>query len=380
MFDNITPESLRATGSVKWTTYPNTIGMFIAELDFGVPPVVTEALTKRATNGALGYLTGALADDLRDATAELMERDYGWSIKPESVYLFPDVLATMRETLRHLATEGPVVVPTPAYMPFLGLPGEEGRELIEVPSTIVNGRWELDYEGIDSALSGGGLFVLCNPWNPVGRVLDRDELEKICEIVDMNNAYVFSDEIHAPHVFDGTHIPYATISTTAANHTVTATSTSKGWNTPGLKNAQLIVGEPFQEIIKAPAGLIERQISTVGVECAIAVYRDDSEWTKNVRDQLDQNRKTVTERINNIPGLSTIRSEGTYIAWIDASGIADKVDSPAQFFREHGVALTPGESCGKGYEDYLRLVYGTTTPILNEALDLMEQAVAGLNR
>lgn len=379
MFDNITPETLRATGSVKWTSFPGTIGMFIAEMDFGVPPVVSQKLRERAANGALGYLPANMAGDLREATAELMERDYGWEIDPGTVYLYPDVLSTMRDVLRHLVTEGPVVIPTPAYMPFLNLPAEEGRELVTVPSLIKDGRWELDFDGIDEALKDGGLFVLCNPWNPVGRVLDRGELEKVSEIVAKNDAVVFSDEIHAPHVFDGEHIPYASLSDRAADHTITATSTSKGWNTPGLKNAQMIVGQPFQATIAAPAGLIERQISTVGVESAIAAYRDSTEWMDKVKAILDQNRKTVAERINAIPGLSTILPEGTYISWIDVSGIADRVDSVTDYLRDRGVALTPGADCGPGYENYVRLVFGTTPAILDEALDIIEKAVADLD-
>ena len=379
MFENITPDTLRAAGSLKWTAFPDCIGMFVAEMDFGVPPVVSDRLRERAENGALGYLPPAMAGDLRQATATLMADRYGGEIDPGAVHLFPDVLASLRTTLQYLVPEGPIVVPTPAYMPFLTLPGEEERELIEVPSIFNDGRWTLDYEGIDKALKGGGLFVLCNPWNPVGRVFSREELEKVAEIVAKNNAFVFSDEIHAPHVFDGTHIPYASLSDRAADHTVTATSTSKGWNTPGLKNAQLIVGQPFQASITKPAGIVERQISTIGVEAAIAVYEDDNEWLNAVRAELDSNRKRVDEVINTIPGLSTFVPEGTYIAWIDASGLSEKVDSPVEFFREHGVALTDGALCGKGYEKHLRLIFGTTGPILDEALDRMKKAVESLD-
>ena len=379
MFENITPDTLRSAGSLKWTAFPDCIGMFVAEMDFGVPPVVSDALRSRAETGALGYLPPAMAGDLRDATADLMAKEYGWEIDPASVHLFPDVLASLRTTLQHLVPNGPIVVPTSAYMPFLTLPGEEKRELIEVPSIFNDGRWTLDYEGIDKALKGGGLFVLCNPWNPVGRVFSREELEKVAEIVAKNDAFVFSDEIHAPHVFDGTHIPYASLSDRTADHTVTATSTSKGWNTPGLKTAQLIVGQPFQTAVASPASIIERQISTIGVEAAIAVYRDNDEWIAAVRAELDHNRARVAEVVNTIPGLSTFVAEGTYIAWIDASELSEKVGSPVEFFRMHGVALTDGALCGKGYEKYLRLIFGTTQPILDEALGRMKNAVEELD-
>ncbi|WP_182353968.1 MalY/PatB family protein [Flaviflexus huanghaiensis] len=379
MFDSITPDTLRATGSLKWTAIPGTIGMFVAEMDFGVPPVVSECLRARADSGAIGYLPRRMADDLREATAEHMSAAYSWKVEPASVFLFPDVLAVLRETLRHLVPDGPVVLPTPAYMPFLTVPAEEGRELIEVPSLVEDGRWVLDYDGIDRALSGGGLFILCNPWNPVGRVLDRDELAIVEQIASDNGATVFSDEIHAPHVFDGVHIPYATISERATRHTVTATSTSKGWNTPGLKVAQMIVDEPFRDTIATPAGLIEGQINTLGVEAATAVYRDPGEWLATVKAELDDRRHRVAEGINSIPGLSTFVPEGTYIAWVDASGLADRVESPVRFFREHGVSLTDGAHCGTGYEKYMRLIFGTTGPILDEALERMTRAVASLD-
>jgi len=378
MFENITPESLRAAGSLKWTAFPDCIGMFVAEMDFGVPPVVSTCLRARSETGALGYLPPALADELRDATAELMDSRYSWTIDPAHVHLFPDVLSALRATMQHIAPDGPIVVPTPAYMPFLTLPAEEGRDVIEVPS-IDDGTWTLDFDGIDHALQGGGLFVLCNPWNPVGRVLTRDELERLSHIIAKHDAIVFSDEIHAPHVFDGTHIPYASLSDRSAGHTVTATSPSKGWNTPGLKNAQLIVGPSMRSAISAAAGIVERQIGTVGVEAAIAVYRDDDRWLGAVRAELDRNRTRVAEVINSIPGLSTFVPEGTYIAWIDASGLAERVGSPVEFFRKHGVALTDGALCGQGYEQYLRLVFGTTEPILDDALARMKDAVAALD-
>ena len=84
--------------------------------------------------------------------------------------------------------------------------------------------------------------MLCNPHNPGGRVFEFGELRELAEVVDRHGGRVFSDEIHAPLVYDGhRHVPYASVSETAAGHTVTATSASKAWNLPGLKCAQLVL-------------------------------------------------------------------------------------------------------------------------------------------
>src|SRR5699024_5443626 len=119
----------------------------------------------------------------------------------DRVYLLPDVLSVLRVTIQRFTAPGsPVIVPTPAYMPFLTVVPAQDREVIEVPSILgQDGRYRLDLEAIDAAFAeGAGLLVLCNPWNPVGRALSRAELEAVAAVVDRHDGRVFSDEIHAP--------------------------------------------------------------------------------------------------------------------------------------------------------------------------------------
>jgi len=58
-FDDITIEELRATGGLKWSAFPDKIGAFVAEMDFGVAPPITRALHAAVEVGAFGYLPGA---------------------------------------------------------------------------------------------------------------------------------------------------------------------------------------------------------------------------------------------------------------------------------------------------------------------------------
>ena len=84
-------------------------------------------------------------------------------------------------------------------------------------------------------------MLLCNPHNPTGRVFERSELTRLAEIVDRHGARVVADEVHAPLVYPGHgHVPYATVSAAAAEHTVTVTSASKAFNLAGLKCAQIV--------------------------------------------------------------------------------------------------------------------------------------------
>ncbi|HEY0214780.1 MAG TPA: aminotransferase class I/II-fold pyridoxal phosphate-dependent enzyme, partial [Cellulomonas sp.] len=232
--------------SVKWSVPQGWIGAGIAESDFGTAPSVVAALQEAVSAQSLTYLPQSVATAASQACASFLAARHGWSVPADRVHLVPDVLTALRIVLRRFVPAGaPVVVPTPAYMPFLAVPGQEGHPVIELPcERDATGRWTLDLDGLARAFreQGAGLLVLCNPHNPLGQVLTTAEMAAVRDVVDRAGARVFSDEIHAPVVYPGgRHVPYASLDPVTARHTVTATSISKGWNAPGLKCAQVVL-------------------------------------------------------------------------------------------------------------------------------------------
>jgi len=275
-FDALTEDALRAARSLKWTRYGPALGAFVAEMDFGTAPVVSRALHDAIDQGRLGYLTSEAAADMARACAGWQARSYGWEVPPERITPLADVVAGLQATVEQFTAPGSaVVLPTPAYMPFLKVPALLGRELIQVPMVERDGRMTYDLDGIAGALAaGGGLVVHVNPHNPLGRVFTVDEQLALADVVDRAGARVFSDEIHAPLVHPGAaHRPYASLSPVTAGHTVTATSASKAWNLPGLKAAQLILSNDADVAHWERTGfLFGHGASTPGVLAATAAY------------------------------------------------------------------------------------------------------------
>jgi cystathionine beta-lyase len=380
-FDAIGIDRLREIGGVKWSAYPGTIGAFVAEMDFGVAPVIAEALHAAVDVGLLGYLPDSLARELAQATADWHRSAYGWSVPAERIHPLADVVAGLSAAIQHYSPPGSaVILPTPAYMPFLRVPETLGRRTIEVPLLEDGGRYRLDLDGIDAAFAaGGGLLILCNPYNPVGRVFTREELTALSAIVHRSGGRVFSDEIHAPIAYPGSHhVPYASVTAEAAAHTVTATSASKAWNLPGLKCAQLILSNEADEEVWERVGMwFEHGASNLGVIANTAAYREGGEWLAAVTEYDDGNRRVLAELLADaLPGIRYSPPEGTYIAWLDAREL-DLGPSPADFFRaEAGVAMTDGLACGAPGRGFLRLVFATPRPILEQAVSRMASAVA----
>jgi cystathionine beta-lyase len=380
VFDALSEEGLRAAGSLKWTRYGPALGAFVAEMDFGTAPVVTEALTAAVAGSRFGYLTPEAAADMARACARWQADRYGWAVPPEWVTPLPDVLAGLQAAIEHFSPPGsPVVVPTPAYMPFLRVPGLLGRELIEVPMLRREGRLAYDLEGIARAFDEGArLFVHCNPHNPTGRVFTAAEQLELADVVDRAGARVFSDEIHAPLVLPGAvHRPYASLTDVTAGHTVTATSASKAWNVPGLKAAQLILSaEADAEHWSRVGFLAGHGAATPGVLAATAAYTEGGPWLDAVLGYLDGNRRLLTDLLaQRIPDIGFDPPEGTYLAWLDCRAL-DLASPAGTFFLEQaGVALVDGGECGT--PGSVRLNFATSRPLLTRLVERMAAALAG---
>lgn len=377
--DAITVEDLRAIGGSKWVEQ-DVLGAFVAEMDFGVAPVVQEALHTAVEEGAFGYAPKKYSDALKQATVTSLNEKHGWNTTPEHVLPMPDVLTGLELTLKLFTAPGSkVIVMTPSYMPFLTVPLLRDREVIEVPMLHEGGVWKFNLEGIQQAFDDGAeCFILCNPYNPLGRVFTREELLEVAEVVERNNGRVFSDEIWAPLVFSNANlVSYATINDTTAGHTITATSASKAFNLPGLKCAELITSnEQDRKLIEEHGQFATSSTATPGMIANTAAFNEGDEWLGNVLDYLEGTRdELITLVADKLPGVKYDAPEGTYIAWLDfrETGIED----PAAFFLEHaGVALTDGARCGKAGEGSARLVFATPRPILREMIQKMSDAMA----
>ena len=293
-----------------------------------------------------------------------------------------DVLAGLQAAIEHFSPAGsPVVLPTPAYMPFLRVPGALGRELLEVPMVERDGRMTYDLDGIAAAFAAGGrLLVHCNPHNPLGRVFTTGEQLALADVVERAGARVFSDEIHAPLIYPGAvHRPYASLSPVTARHTVTATSASKAWNLPGLKAAQLVLSDEHDAARWAEVGFLAGHgASTPGVLAAVAAYDHGEAWLDGVLEYLDGNRRLLAELLSDrLPQIRYTPPEGTYLAWLDcrALGIEGRI---GDFFLERaGVALVDGPECGAPGAGHVRLNLATPRPVLTAVVTRMAAAVRG---
>ncbi|MFL6128405.1 MAG: MalY/PatB family protein [Mycobacteriales bacterium] len=372
-------DTLRRRGWLKWTMFPEAIGAFVAEMDFGTAPPVSTALHAAVDAGSFGYLPSALSDAMSEAYAAFSRDRYGWAVEPADVRPVADVVQALVLAIEHFsAPGGPVVLPTPAYMPFLSVPPRLGREVRQVPLVEVGGRPGYDLAALDAALAAtdGGLLVLCNPHNPVGRVLEPSELLAIAEVVQRHGARVFADEIHGPLVYPGhRHVPYASLSPLTAGHTLTATSASKAWNLPGLKCAQVVLSNDADRETWARVGMLaEHGAANLGVVASTAAYAEGRRWLAEVLDHLDGTRALLAGWVAELlPGVRYTPPEGTYLAWLDFRATGPAEPAP-HFLAKAGVAMIDGALCGEAGRGFARLNFATPRAVLRQAVEQIAAA------
>jgi cystathionine beta-lyase len=375
--EDLDERALRARRSVKWDLAPEgVLAAWVAETDFAPCPAVADAVADAVRRGAFGYPTFDDRTGLPEETARFCAASWGWEVDAARVLLTGDVMAGILLALTTLCDKAPVVVPTPAYPPFLDVVPLAGRDIVPLPLDPDAEVADLDLDRLDRALADGARTVLlCNPHNPWGRAFRREELEGLRDVVLRHGARVVSDDIHAPLVLPGAeHVPYASLPGTAA-HTTTVLSASKAFNVPGLKCAQVVAGttEDAKALRRVPP-VANHGTSPLGIAANLAAWSAGGPWLAALVERLAGNRDLLEKLVaQRLPDVRMRRLEATYLAWLDprALGLAD----PAAVARARGkVVVNDGRTFGPGGEGHVRLNIATSPERLTDAVDRLATA------
>jgi cysteine-S-conjugate beta-lyase len=367
----------RGTSSEKWDKYQgrDIIPLWVADMDFRSPPAVIQALHERVAHGVFGY-TGP-PDSLAEAVIGSLNSEYGWEVQKRWILWLPGLVTGLNVACRAVGEPGDQVVTfTPVYPPFMSAPELSGRGAIRVPLALTDGRWGLDLEALEQAVTPRTrLLLLCSPHNPVGRVWSREELSSLAAFAERHDLVICSDDIHAGLVLDSSlrHIPIATLSPDTDRRTITLMAPSKTFNIPGLGCSFAIISDDgLRRSFRKAMGRVVPHVNLLGYTAAEAAYRMGEGWRSELINYLRGNRDLVAQELGSLPGLRLAQVEATYLAWIDLRqrNIAD----PVGFFEAAGVGLSGGADFG--LPGFVRLNFGCPRPLLAEALRRMRVAFA----
>ena len=190
------PVVRRGTDAKKYLGFSDDVlPMWIADTDFRSPQPVIDACVARMKEGVYGY--PGISKAFKKAVSFWLSTRFHFDVAASAVEFVPGVIPGIICAIRALSHPGDyVAMLTPTYPPFKDLIDHNGRLELRSPLKIENGRYEIDFEDLESKLSleRCRLFLLCNPHNPSGRVFTMEELRKIEELCRKHHVIVLADD------------------------------------------------------------------------------------------------------------------------------------------------------------------------------------------
>jgi cystathionine beta-lyase len=361
----------------------DVIPMWVADMDFNTPDFIIKAIKNRLNHEIFGY---SLRPEIYyQSIISWLIRKHSWHIEKDWISFSPGVVPALNFcTLAFTKPGDGVIVQPPVYFPFFSAVESHGRKLIYNPLRENGGRWEMDFENLESSIHADTkMIIISNPHNPVGRVWSPEELNRLAAICLKNNILILSDEIHCDLVLpDYTHTPMASLSEEIAQKTITFIAPSKTFNLAGLSTSSVVISNPA--LRRTFARLIESLHVTngniFGTIASIAAYSQGYEWLNALLGYIDNNISFVTDYCKQlIPEILPVRPEATYMIWLDCRKLGIKGKELQDFFvRKAGVGMNEGSTFGPGGEGYMRMNVASSHHVVMKAMEQIEKAVSTL--
>ena len=355
--------------------------MWVADMDFRSPEPVVEAIKARAEHGIFGYC--APTSDFYQSVVNWMGRRHGWRIDPEWICLTPGVVPALNMLVRTFTRPGEkVLIQPPVYYPFYAAVENNGAQLVTNPLVLKDGVYRMDLADLEAKCSDPQvkMAILCSPHNPVGRVWTEEELHNFGQICIENDILVVSDEIHGDLIYhEHVFTPFAKISETFAQNSITCTAPSKTFNLAGLLTSCIII--PNDELRSRFADILLDNglfgMNTFGAVALQAAYDHGEEWLEQMFEYVEGNLEYLNAFVAEyIPQLEVIQPGGTYLVWLDCRKLQlGGMDLKRLMYDEARVYLDEGFIFGPEGEGFERINIACPRSILIEALDRIRKVI-----
>ena len=286
------------------------------------PQPVLDAAVAAIRDGHNQYPPGLGIPELRTAIAQHQRHWYRLDYDPDTeVLVTAGATEAIASALLSLCEPGDEVITFEpyydSYAACIAMAGAERRVIQLQPPD-----YAFDLDTLAAAVSPRTRLILLNsPHNPTGKVFSRVELEGVARVCIEHDLLAVTDEVYEHLVFDGEHVPLATlpgmrdrtVTISSGGKTFSCTGWKVGWvcATPALVAAvrtskqflTYVNAGPFQYGIAVGLGLPDETFSTLASDL------------REKRDRLSQGLVDA--------GLTVYPSHGTYFVTTDIRALGE---------------------------------------------------------
>lgn len=354
------------------------ISLMRGEPDFPTPTHIVEASIRALRNGRTSYPDNRGEKAFREAIAQKLHRDNRLNFD-----LATEIIATTGATLGVYAAlmailnEGDeVLLPDPIYDAYQSPIRMAGGRIKLIPCEIHSGRFVITEEALERAWSPAVKALILNtPWNPVGTVLRRNELEMIAGFCERHNIFLISDEIYEAITYgESVHVSPLEVAPALRGRSVLVNSLSKTYSMTGWRVGYCAGPAPLIQAMFLVLAQSSRGPATFIQDAAAEALAGPQDCVAAMRQEYARRRAQVSEQLG---GIRVIAPEGGFFAMVDVRDAKLPSNEVRQrLMDDHGVVVAHGSAYGPSGEGTLRVSFASGGENLTLGLDRLRQGLA----
>ena len=356
-------------------TMEDVISLGVGEPDFPTPWEIRKAGILSLETGKTRYTSNRGLETLRGEISRYVKRKYELEYDPlEEILVTVGGSEAIDACIRAITCPGDeIIIPQPSYVCYEPMVQLSGGVPVIIETTAEHD-FKLTPEALRAAITPRTkALIMPYPCNPTGGIMEREDLEKIAEILRDTDILVISDEIYAELTFGGKrHVSIAAIEG-MKERTVVVNGFSKSFSMTGWRMGYTCGPAPVMKQITKIHQYAIMCAPTTSQYAAIEALKHGDEAVASMVEEYDMRRRLIVSGFNRI-GLSCREPKGAFYAFpcISSTGLSSEEFCERLLYTEK-VAVVPGTAFGQGGEGFIRASYCYSIEHILEAIRRIER-------
>ncbi len=362
--------ALRAEGK-------DVIGLGAGEPDFDTPEHIKQAAITAINNGETKYtaVDGTVA--LKQAVIDKLARDNDLKYQLNEILVSVGGKQSFFNLSQALLDQGDeVIIPAPYWVsyPDMVLLAEGVPVIIEARQ---DQHFKITPEQLEAAITPKTrLFVINSPSNPSGKAYSEPELKALGDVLRRHPHVLIATDDMYEHILRA-DIGFHNIVTACPDlhdRTIVLNGVSKAYSMTGWRIGYAAGPAPLIGAMKKIQSQSTSNPASISQAAAVEALNGDQQCVQDMLAEFKKRHDMVVEKLNAIPGVDSLHSDGTFYVFPDISGaignmdgVNDDLEFAEALLADKGVAVVPGTAFG--LKNHMRLSIATNEENLNNALD-----------
>ena len=362
--------ALRAEGK-------DVIGLGAGEPDFDTPEHIKQAAITAINNGETKYtaVDGTVA--LKQAVIDKLARDNDLKYQLNEILVSVGGKQSFFNLSQALLDQGDeVIIPAPYWVsyPDMVLLAEGVPVISEARQ---DQHFKITPEQLEAAITPKTrLFVINSPSNPSGKAYSEPELKALGDVLRRHPHVLIATDDMYEHIL-WADIGFHNIVTACPDlhdRTIVLNGVSKAYSMTGWRIGYAAGPAPLIGAMKKIQSQSTSNSASISQAAAVEALNGDQQCVQDMLAEFKKRHDMVVEKLNAIPGVDSLHSDGTFYVFPDISGaignmdgINDDLEFAEALLADKGVAVVPGTAFG--LKNHMRLSIATNEENLNNALD-----------